>query len=329
MTTTWHSIDPRPLGTRNVAALGLGCWAIGGPWRFDGRDAGWGEVDDAESVRAIRRALDLGVTLFDTADVYGCGHSERVLGRALAGRRDEAVIATKFGHVFDEATREGAGVDASPAAARRACEASLQRLGTDRIDLLQLHAGGDEPGEAEAIVETLEALVAEGKIRAYGTSNEVPRSSRRSRAAATASASSSSSTSSGQRGGAGRVRAPRAGRARPLAAGDGAPDRQVPSRRPSAGAGDVRRDTPWWDYFDDGAFETWYARLESIRDALTTGGRTLAQGALGWIWARSPVTIPIPGFRTVAQVEENIAALTFGPLPADAVAAIDAALAPA
>ena len=319
MTTTWHSIDPRPLGTRNVAALGLGCWAIGGPWRFDGRDAGWGEVDDAESVRAIRRALDLGVTLFDTADVYGCGHSERVLGRALAGRRDEAVIATKFGHVFDEATREGAGVDASPAAARRACEASLKRLGTDRIDLLQLHAGADEPGEAEAIVETLEELVAEGKIRAYGTSNESP-------AVVEAFARGHHCVSVQQQlnvfgvneealaacerhGLAALARSPLAmglltGKYRPGG--------------PRPGAGDVRRDTPWWDYFDDGAFETWYARLESIRDALTTGGRTLAQGALAWIWARSPVTIPIPGFRTVAQVEENIAALTFGPLPADA-----------
>ena len=78
----------RDLGTRTgiqVSALGLGCWAIGGPYTSNGRPAGWGEVDDEESIRAIRRALDLGVTLFDTADVYGCGHSERVLGRALAG----------------------------------------------------------------------------------------------------------------------------------------------------------------------------------------------------------------------------------------------------
>ena len=80
----------RDLGTRTgvqVSALGLGCWAIGGPFTSNGRPAGWGEVDDEESIRAIRRALELGVTLFDTADVYGCGHSERVLGRALAGRR--------------------------------------------------------------------------------------------------------------------------------------------------------------------------------------------------------------------------------------------------
>src|SRR5919204_4322127 len=107
----------RDLGTRTgvqVSALGLGCWAIGGPWTFNGQPAGWGKVDDDESIRAIRRALELGVTLFDTADVYGCGHSERVLGRALAGRRDEVVISTKFGLQFGEATRTGAGSDSSP-----------------------------------------------------------------------------------------------------------------------------------------------------------------------------------------------------------------------
>src|SRR3954449_5939658 len=97
----------RALGTRTahqVSALGLGCWAIGRPWTSNGRPAGWGDVDDDESIRAIRHALDLGVTLFDTADVYGCGHSERVLGRALGGRRDEVTILTKVGNVFDEQT---------------------------------------------------------------------------------------------------------------------------------------------------------------------------------------------------------------------------------
>src|SRR3712207_1697464 len=104
---------PRKLGMNGpeVSALGLGCWAIGGPFEFDGRPAGWGEVDDEESVRAIRRALEIGVTFFDTADVYGCGHSERVLGRALKGRRDEAVVATKFGLLFDEGTKQAGGSD--------------------------------------------------------------------------------------------------------------------------------------------------------------------------------------------------------------------------
>ncbi len=89
---------------------------------------------------------------------------------------------------------------------------------------------------------------------------------------------------------------------------------------------DVRRDTPHWDYFDDDAFPTWSARVEAIRAALTSDGRTLVQGALAWIWARSPAAIPIPGFRTVAQIEENAGAMAAGPLDADALAAVDAAL---
>jgi aryl-alcohol dehydrogenase-like predicted oxidoreductase len=79
-----------------VSAIGLGAWAIGGPFSANGREAGWGEVDDDESITAVRQALDLGVTLIDTSDTYGAGHSERVLGRALAGRRDEVVIATRW-----------------------------------------------------------------------------------------------------------------------------------------------------------------------------------------------------------------------------------------
>src|SRR5919198_3659664 len=102
-----------------VSPMGFGCWAIGGPFWAGEQPLGWGEVDDEESVRALRRALELGITFFDTANVYGAGHSERVLGRALAGRRDEVVVATKFGNTFDESTRTITGSDASPSYIRR------------------------------------------------------------------------------------------------------------------------------------------------------------------------------------------------------------------
>src|SRR5512139_2451346 len=97
----------RRLGRSNleVSAMGLGCWAIGGPWTFDGERAGWGRVDDAESIRAIHCALEAGINFFDTAANYGCGHSERLLGQAIAGRRDGAILATKFGYVVNEETR--------------------------------------------------------------------------------------------------------------------------------------------------------------------------------------------------------------------------------
>jgi aryl-alcohol dehydrogenase-like predicted oxidoreductase len=94
-----------------VSAMGMGCWAIGGPWTINGNQAGWGDVDDEESIRAIRRALDLGITLFDTAANYGAGQSERILGQALADRRDEVIIATKFGYEVDDGNRRVALYD--------------------------------------------------------------------------------------------------------------------------------------------------------------------------------------------------------------------------
>lgn len=323
-------MDMRRLGRDSdirTSALGLGCWAIGGPWRFDGLHAGWGSVDDEESVEAIRRAVDVGVTLFDTADVYGCGHSERVLGSALAGRRDDVVIATKFGLRFDEQTRSGGGTDVTPGYIRAACEASLRRLRTDRIDLYQLHGGADGGQAASAVVDVLEALVAEGKIRAYGTSDEAldvvaafaqgPHCVAVQQQLNVFGANDDALAACEERGLAALARSPLAmglltGKYRP-----GGP-------RPPAD--DVRRNTPHWNYFDDDAFPTWSARVDAIRAALTSDGRTLTQGALGWIWARSPVAIPIPGFRTVAQVEENVGALAAGPLDAGAMAAVDLAL---
>lgn len=110
-----------PRSDVEVSALGLGCWAIGGPFRLDGRADGWGNVDDAESIRAIHCALDLGIHFFDTADAYGTGHSERVLGQALSGRREQAVIATKFGFTYDEAKKELLGTNVSPDYIRWAC----------------------------------------------------------------------------------------------------------------------------------------------------------------------------------------------------------------
>ena len=157
----------RTLGRNGIetSALGMGCWAIGGPYHGNDEQYGWGTVDDAESTRAIHRALDLGVTLFDTASSYGAGHSERVLGAALRGRRDQVIIATKWGNTFDEATRTATGRDGSAAYTRRSAEESLQRLGTDYIDVYQLHIGDMPTADALDLVDTLESLKAEGKIR--------------------------------------------------------------------------------------------------------------------------------------------------------------------
>ena len=150
-----------------VSALGMGCWAIGGPWsilRENGPSpAGWGEVDDAGSIRAIRAALDAGITLFDTAANYGCGHSEKILGKALGHRRKDVAIATKFGHRIDPKTKIMHGDDEVIVQKLRAdCEDSLRRLNTDYIDLYQLHAGNLDPEKGMPISELLETLAKEG-----------------------------------------------------------------------------------------------------------------------------------------------------------------------
>jgi len=312
-----------------VSAMGLGCWAIGGPFWAGQTPLGWGEVDDNESIRAIHAALDLGINFFDTANVYGAGHSERVLGRALAGRRAQAVIATKFNAVFDEQTRQVTGADPSPRGIRRACEESLRRLNTDYIDLYQFHDNGYPVEKAGPVRETLEDLVKEGKIRAYGWSTDFP-----DRAEffaqgphcaaiqlqlnvlddnpAVIAICEKYNLAAINRG--------------PLAMGL-LTDKYAPQTRLSID--DVRgeKSPEWMKYFKDGKPNPeWLAKRDAVRQILTSGGRTLAQGALAWLWARSPQTIPIPGFRTVAQVQENAAAMRFGPLTPEQMRAIDSIL---
>ncbi|PIP08266.1 MAG: aldo/keto reductase [Syntrophobacteraceae bacterium CG23_combo_of_CG06-09_8_20_14_all_50_8] len=311
-----------------VSAMGLGCWAIGGPFTFDGKTGGWGQVDDSESIRAIHRALDLGITFFDTADVYGTGRSERVLARALEGYRNKAVIATKFGYTYDEERREVTGQNASPAYIRRACEASLRRLKTDYIDLYQLHTGWLPVEQAETVAVTLEALQAEGNIRAYGWSTDTPDSVRlfatkphcmaiqhalnvfQDAGEIIALCEEHSLTSINRD---------------PLAMGFLSGKFSTDSRLP---VDDVRGSGHnWIAYFRDGKpRQEFLDKLDAIRAILTSNGRSLVQGALAWIWGRSQQTVPIPGFKSLKQVEENVKALHFGPLSADQMHEIDVLL---
>jgi aryl-alcohol dehydrogenase-like predicted oxidoreductase len=299
-----------------VSPMGLGCWAIGGPFWLDGKADGWGEVNDEESVRAIQRALELGVTFFETADVYGTGHSETVLGRALEGRRDRVVIATKFGVTFDADTRQATGTDTSAAYVRGACEASLRRLRTDVIDLYQLHISSLPLEQAEEVAGVLEDLRREGRIRAYGWSTDDVEGARLfarmpsctsiehtlnvfEDAPALLGLCADHDLASINRS--------------PLAMGVLSGKFTADSRLPTddvRGAGHT-----WVPYFEDGRLSpAFLERLAAVREILTSGGRTLSQGALAWIWARSERTIPIPGFKSVEQVEENAGAMALGPL---------------
>jgi len=306
--------------------MGMGCWAIGGPFWTGDTPLGWGEMDDNESVRAIHAALENGVTFFDTANVYGTGHSERILAKALAGIRSTVVIATKFNAVFDEKSHQVTGSDSSPVGIRKACDESLSRLGTDYIDLYQFHDNGFPAEKAEPVRDTLEGLVKEGKIRAYGWSTDFT-----DRADVFAKGSKCTSIqlqlnvlddnpamialcekhdlAAINRG--------------PLAMGL-LTGKYTAETKPSVD--DVRgeKSPEWMKYFTKGSPNPeWVAKRDAVREILTSSGRTVAQGALAWLWARSPQTVPIPGFRTVKQVEENTKAMQFGPLTADQMKEID------
>jgi len=313
-----------------VSAVGMGCWAIGGPWKLGGADVGWGTVDDAESTRAIHAALEHGVNFFDTAANYGAGHSERILGAALKGRRDRAVIATKVGHMVDEAgkTVELYGpdeADSDPASHMRDdVERSLTRLGTDYIDVYLLHVWGLSIERALEAREVFEDLVREGKIRTYGWSTDRP------------DALAAFSTLPGC-GVLEQELNILTGNAEVLAFAERenlASINRAPlgmgvltgkiTPQTTFGAGDIRRTVDWFPGIKDGhATPEWLESLAAIRDIVAGNGRTLAQGALAWLWGRSPNTVPIPGFRTVAQVEENAGAMEFGPLTPEQMDEID------
>ena len=309
----------KKLGRSNIeiSALGMGCWAIGGPFFQNGTPLGWGEVDDNESMRALQRALDLGVNFFDTANVYGAGHSERVLAKAFEGKRDDIVIATKFNSLFDEATREVTGSSSAPADIRQACEDSLRRLNTDYIDLYQFHDNGYPADKAMPVRDTLEELVKAGKIRFYGWSTDfADRAEVFAQGEHCASIQLQLNVLDDNR----EVIAVcekhnlAAINRGPLAMGL-LTGKYTASTTPSAD--DVRgeKSPGWMKYFKDGKpSPEWLAKMEAVREILTSGGRTLSQGALAWLWAGSDQTIPIPGFRTVQQVEENCGALQLGPL---------------
>lgn len=326
------SMEPVKLGNSGIetSPLGLGCWAIGGLFKLFGEPDGWGEVDDSESIRAIRRAMELGVSLFDTADAYGTGHSEEVLGRALQDVRKRVVIATKGGFVHDREKREIYGEDTSPAYIRKALEASLKRLQTEYVDVYQVHNGTIAGERIEPLFHELDKLRAEGKIRAYGWSTYT-------KANVEAFAAKTKGTVIQTK--ANLFTYDRAVHAAceshgfaclcntPLGMGFLSGKFTADTR---FGADDVRGSAfAWTEYFENGRPKREFLqRIAAVREALQSGGRTAAQGALAWLWAKSPANIPIPGFKTVKQAEENARAMELGPLDAAQMAQIEELLAP-
>jgi aryl-alcohol dehydrogenase-like predicted oxidoreductase len=306
------ALPTRTLGSSGltVSAQGFGCMSL--------TDFAYGPVVESDAVATLERALDLGVTFVDTADIYGLTENEKLVGRTIAPRRDEVVLATKFGNVVRDGSR---GVDGSAAYVPEACDASLARLGVDHIDLWYLH----RPDTTVPIEETVGAMaeqVAAGKVRALGLSEASADTIRRA-AATHPIAALQSEWSLFTRG----LEAEIVPTCRELGIGlvpfsplgRGLLTGRVTSRDDLA-ANDFRLSNP---RFSEGNFERNLAAVAVVEDVAETRGCTPGQVALAWLAQQGDDVVSIPGTKRVRYVEENVGALGVT-LDADDLALLDA-----
>ena len=287
------------LGGLDVSRIGLGAMTMAGTYTSGGG------LDDAESIRAILRALDLGVTHIDTAEIYGPFHSEELVGEAIKGRRDQVVVATKFGLVSHSGGGPGV-TDSSAANVRAAVEGSLKRLGTDYIDLYYQHRV-DPNTPIEETAGALAGLVAEGKVRYIGLSEAGPGTIRRAHAVHPLAALQTEYSL--------WTRDPEA-ELLPLLRRLGIGF--VPYSPLGHGflTGQIRTadDIPDDDWrktnprFTGENFQRNLAIVDEVQAVAAEAGATPAQIALAWLLAQGNDIAPIPGTRRVARVEENTAA---------------------
>jgi aryl-alcohol dehydrogenase-like predicted oxidoreductase len=291
-------METRRLGGQGleVSRQGLGCM---------GMSEFYGEADDAESTAVIHRALELGVTLLDTADMYGVGANERLVGRAIADRREQVVLATKFGSVRGE-NGERLGIRGDADYVREACDASLRRLGVDHVDLYYQHRVDFEV-PIEETVGAMAELVAAGKVRYLGLSEAAPETIRRAHAVHPISALQTEYslwTRDVERKILPTVRELGIGFVAysPLGRGFLSGRWRSPEAIPE---GDFRRDNP---RFQGANFERNMAIVERVRELADAKGATPAQLALAWVTHRGEDVVPIPGTKRVRYLEENVAA---------------------
>jgi len=313
---------------RTIPELGMGCWPIGGKMTAGGASVGYTQVDDQESLRTLDAAYDTGIRLYDTAAAYGAGHSETLLGQAFAQKPD-AMIVTKVGIEINETTKELTGAETNPKALALAIDDCLRRLKRDCIDVVMLHNNALPMTEAEPIFDMMDQAVQAGKIRGYGWSTDFSPFARafapRANFVAVEHASNvvmdtpKMVSAIQETGLAALIRSPLG---MGVLTGKFTPDREMPKE-------DIRGSGQEWNgYFtqDGRANPDMLQSLDAVRDLLQTGGRSLPQGAIAWLWARSDRNIPIPGARTFEQITDTAGALEHGPLPAAVMAEIETLL---
>ena len=318
-TSTNTTLGTRTLGSAalgsdlTVSTIGLGCM---------GMSEFYGTTDEQEAVRTIHRALDLGVTLLDTADMYGPFTNERLVGGAIAGRRDEVVLATKFGNVRDAQDPTRRRVDGSPDYVRKACDASLQRLGVDHIDLYYQHRV-DQSVPIEDTVGAMAELIQAGKVRRLGLSEASASTVRRAQAVHPITALQteySMWTRHIEDEILPTIRDLGIGLVPYSPLGRGFLTGTITSIDVLA-ADDFRRMNP---RFAEDALQANLSLVEQVRAIAERKGVTAGQLALAWVLAQGQDVVPIPGTKRVRYVEENIAAASVT-ITADELAELEAA----
>jgi aryl-alcohol dehydrogenase-like predicted oxidoreductase len=284
-----------------VSAIGLGAMPMSGSY---------GRSEDADGIATIHRALELGITLLDTADVYGRGHNEELVGRAIRDRRDQVVLATKFGNTLAQAgTATPGAINGRPDYVRSACEASLRRLGVETIDLYQQHRVDPET-PIEETIGALAELVSEGKIRYIGLSEALPQDIRRA-AAVHPITSLQSEYSVLERGVEAEVLAtceehgigflPFAPLVRGLLAGSLTPERRLDD-------GDFRAHSERFPRVGPAHLAANASLVATVREIADEHEASPAQVALAWLLARRPWIVPIPGTKRVEYLQDNAGA---------------------
>ena len=298
-----------------VSALGLGCMPMAGIGK-----GMYGDANEAESIATIHRAIDLGVTFFDTAEIYGPLTNEQLLGRAIRGKRDGVVIATKFGFRYDE--KGMTGVDSTPANVRRACEGSLKRLGVETIDLLYQHRV-DPNVPIEDTVGAMAELVAEGKVRHLGLSEAGVATLRRA-AATHPIAALQSEYSLWERDVEDEIlptcRELGIGFVPYSPLGRGFLTGQITSRD-DLPEGDYRRNDP---RYADENFAKNMEMVAVVKTVADAHGVSPAQVALAWLLAQGDDIVPIPGSKRRVTLEDSMKAADVT-LSEDDLAALDGA----